>query len=261
MTPFNVFKKQEQYMSQSRIIIGMIMLNDNTVINVKNFHKNFKSQFDNSISHLSGDNASFVFKIDNELAAVAHIPVPIPYRDIEGTAKYSYNWKTAVEDLKDHKSHLIVTIIGGGQDQVKRFKIFTKVVCSLLRITDSIGVYEGNQSLLIQKENYLGIAEGMTDEYYPLNLWIYFGYRKTEKGNNGYTYGLKEFGKYEMEIVDSSKSIGEIEKFLFNMSHYVLEYNVTFKDGQTCGMTAEEKIAITFSRGRFVSGDTFKLSY
>jgi hypothetical protein len=76
-------------------------------------------------------------------------------------------------------------------------------------------VYEGSKSLLILKQDYLDIAEGMTDDYFSLNLWIYFGYRKTGNGNSGYTYGLKEFGKHEMEIVDSPKSIGQIEKFLF----------------------------------------------
>jgi hypothetical protein len=258
---FSKKKRQEEQKTDSRIIIGMIMLNDDNSIDTKLFRKDFKKNFDNSIDGLSGDNAAFAFNVDNEGIAVGHIPMPIPHGDIEGTAEYAYNWETALEDLKNHKSHLIVTIMNGGQDQVKRFKIFTKVICSLLRTTNSIGVYEGSQSLLIPKQDYLHIAEGMTDDYFPLNLWIYFGYRKTEKGNSGYTYGLKEFGKHEMEIVESTKTIGEIEKFLYNMTHYVLEYDVAFKDGQTCGMSVDERIAITFSKGKFVDTETFKLAY
>jgi len=254
-------KRQEESTNESRIIIGMIMLNDDNAADIKLFRKNFKKNFDNSISDLSGDNTAFAFNVDNESVAIGHVSAPIPHGDIEGTAEYAYNWETALEDLKNHKSHLIVSIMHGTQDQVKRFKMFTKVVCSLLRVTDSIGVYEGSQSLLIPKQDYLDIAEGMTDDYFPLNLWIYFGYRKTDNGNSGYTYGLKEFGKHEMEIVDSSKTIGQIEKFLFNMTHYVLEYDVTFKDGQTCGMSADEKIAITFSKGKFVDDESFKLAY
>lgn len=34
----------------------------------------------------------------------------------------------------------------------------------------------------------------MSDDYLPLNLWVYFGLRVTGKGNGGYTYGLKEWG-------------------------------------------------------------------
>lgn len=254
-------KRQEEPKHNSRIIIGMIMLNDTAPIDTKRFCKDFKNNFYNSPGDFSGDKTSFAFKIDNELVAVGHMPVPIPNGDIEGTAKYSYNWETAVKDLATHKSHLIVTIMNGGQDQVKRFKIFTKVICSLLRITNSIGVYKGSQSLLIPKQAYLDIAKWMTEDSFPLNLWIYFGYRQTNNGNSGYTYGLKEFGKYEMEIVNSKKTISEIEIFLFNMTHYVLEYDVTFKDGQSCGMSADEKIAITFSKGQLVDTETFNLAY
>ena len=101
----------------------------------------------------------------------------------------------------------------------------------------------------------------MNDHYLPLNLWIYFGYRVADSGNSSYTYGLKEFNKTEMEIINSLKSIEQISKFLFNMTHYVLDYDVTFKDGQTCGMSADEVIAIAFSKGKFIEGDTLKLLY
>jgi len=101
----------------------------------------------------------------------------------------------------------------------------------------------------------------MSDEYLPLNLWIYFGLRVTDNGNSGYTYGLKEFNMTEMEIVNSSKSLKDIRGFLFNIARYVLHYNVTFQDGQTVGGSQEEKIEITLSKGKFVEGDTFKLAF
>ena len=64
-----------------------------------------------------------------------------------------------------------------------------------------------------------------------------------------------------MEIIDSAKSIAEISKFLFNITHYVIDYDVTFKDGQTCGMSADEIIPISFSKGKFVDVNTLKLEY
>lgn len=195
------------------------------------------------------------------MVAIAHMPIPIPSGEIEEAAQYAYNWQTALEDTKDHESHLIVSLMQGGQDQLKRFKIFTRVVSSLLRTTNAIAVYKGNQSLLIPKDDYLSEAVAMRDDYLPLNLWIYFGLRVTDNGNSGYTCGLKEFNKTEIEIVNSSQSLEDIRGFLFNISHYVLEYDVAFRDGQTVGGSAEEKIDISISRGKFVDGDTFKLAY
>jgi Domain of unknown function (DUF4261) len=45
-----------------------------------------------------------------------------------------------------------------------------------------------------------------------------------------------------MEVVDSKHSLSEIRELLFNMAHYVLEYDVAFRDGETCGSSEEEKI-------------------
>ena len=151
--------------------------------------------------------------------------------------------------------------MGSKQNQISRFKIFTQVVCSLLKTTNALGVYQGNQSILVPKADYLNEAANMSEDYLPLNLWIYFGLQTTDKGNSGYTYGLKEFGKTEMEILDSTKDLEDIRGFLFNMTHYILDYDVVFKSGQTCGSSADEKIKITLSKGKLVEGDTFKLAY
>ena len=254
-------KKKLDKPQDNKIILGMILLQDANTFEIDTFSNDFLNLYGDNIQEPTGDNSSFVFTVDGEMIAIAHMPVPIPSGDIEGTAQYAYNWQTALEDANKHKSHLIISLMKGRQDQIKRFKIFTKVICSFLRTTNSIGVYKGNQSLLIPKEDYLSEAELMSDEYLPLNLWIYFGLRTTDYGKSGYTYGLKEFNKTEIEVLNSSKSLVDIRGFLFNITHYVLEYDVTFQDGQTCGLSEEEKIAISISKGEFVDGETLKLAY
>lgn len=254
-------KKKVEATQDSKIILGMIMLLDENSFDVDNFRKEYNNNYADKIHSFSGDSSSIAFRIDNEMVVIAHASFPIPSGDIEEAVEYAYYWETALEETKQHKSHLIVSIIQGGSDQIKRFKIFTQVICSLLRTTNSIGVYKGNQSLLISKEDYLNEAVLMKPDYLPLNLWVYFGLRNGENGNSGYTYGLKEFNKTEMEVLNSVKSLEDIRGFLFSMSHYVLEYDVTFKEGQTCGRSEEERIGITISKGKFLAGDTFKLSY
>mgnify|MGYP002374345689 FL=1 len=245
----------------SNIILGMVMLNNGNSFNIDSFCLDFKNNYGWDVQEPTGDNSSFAFRVDDEVAAIAYMDVPIPPGDIEETAKYAYNWQTAFEDTKGHKSHLIVSLMRGGQDQIKRFKIFTKVLCSLLRTTNAISVYKGTQSLLLPKDYYLKEAKLISGGYLPLNLWIYFGLRVTDNGNSGYTYGLKEFNKTEIEIVDSCRRLEDIRGFLFNIAYYMLEYNVTFQDGQTIGDSEEEKIPIRFSKGKFVQGDTFKFAY
>lgn len=254
-------KKTPDKTHDSKIILGMIILNSDCSFDICSFTDDFKRYYGHNIQEPTGDNTSFIFHTDGQTIAIAHMAMPIPLGDIEGTAKYAYNWQTALEDTKDHRSHLIVSLMQGGPDQVNRFKIFTQVLCSLLRTTNAIGVYIGNQSLLISKFEYLSEGKLMGNNYLPLNLWIYFGLYVNEKGNGGYTYGLKQFYKTEMEIENSSQSLDNIRSFLFNIAHYVLEYDVTFEDGQTVGVSEDEKIPIKYSPGQFVEGNTYKFTY
>ena len=261
-TPAMFWKKKKKNKPQeSKIILGMVMLNDEHPFDVASFIDDFHRHYGLSIHEPTGGNASFVFKVDGEMTAIAHMAIPIPSGDIEGTAQYAYNWQTALADVKDHRSHLIVSLMQGVQGQVTRFKIFTKVLCSLLRTTNAIGIYKGNQSLMIPKDDYLSEAELMGDEYLPVNLWIYFGLRSTDKGNSAYTYGLKEFNKIEIEVVNSSRSLEDLRSFLFHIAHYVLRHDVTFQEGQTVGGSQEERISVKYSKGQLVEGDTFKLAY
>jgi hypothetical protein len=256
-----MFKKKKKEKPGNKIILGMIMLKDKHPFNLKAFIKDYNSNYAEKVRDLNGDNSTATFTINGETILVGHMPVPIPVKDIKETAEYAYNWLSAFDDSKDHESHLIISIVGSEKGQIDRYKLFTQVICSLLRTTSSIGVYMGNQSLLIPCEDYLNEAGLMGEEYFPLNLWVYFGLKINRGKNFGYTYGLKEFNKKEMEILDSAKDLEEIRAFLFNMAHYVLEYNVEFKEGQTCGLSEDQKIKISFSKGHLAEGETFKLAY
>lgn len=237
------------------------MLADQNSFSKDAFVNDFESLYPDSIKDGSGDDASFAFLVDGATVAIGHMPVPIPLSDIKATAEYAYNWQTGLDDTKDHKSHLIVSLLNGKRDQLNRYKVFTNVICSLLRTTNAIGVYMGSQSLLIPKADYLDEAAQMSDDYLPVNLWVYFGLRVANGRNSGYTYGLKQFNKAEMEILNSSKGLHDIRGFLFNITHYILLYNVVFRNGETIGSSENERIAIEYSKGVFVEGETFKFLY
>ena len=256
-----LFKAKDQPGTESRIILGMVLLKDNAPLDLGLFLKDVKNTKKYKIGKPGGDKTATTFTIDDELVAIGFMPVPIPWGDLESAAKYAYNWETVLEDVKNHHGHLIVSIIQGANDPIKRYRIFTSVISSLLRTNNAIGVFMGNQSLLISKEDYIDEADGMTADWLPLNLWIYFGLRTINDKSIGYTYGLKEFNKEELEILDSEKSLEDIRRFLYNIAHYILDHNVQFKSGQTCGISESERIAITLSPGQFVASDSFKLAY
>ena len=258
---FDIFKKKEQPKEnqESKIILAMPMFVNGDRYELNAIIDNLKNYWSLNVTGVEGDNESAILTIDDEKVAIAFMPVPIPMGDIEGTAQYAYNWTTVLDDLKDFTGHSIVSIMSGTKPTAERFKLLSKVLHSILTTSNSIGIYQGSQSLLIPKQQYIEGAEAFKNDETPINLWVYIGLRKSDEGNSVYTYGLNEFGKHEMEIVNSKLSLEELYDFISNICSYVISSNVTFKNGETLGYTADQKIKITLSKGQFVDGQTLKL--
>ena len=151
--------------------------------------------------------------------------------------------------------------MNSGKNLISENLLFNKVAASILRNSESLGVYIGGRTLLLKKEFYLANTEMMSEEDLPLYNWVYFGLRQENGKRSIYTYGLSDFGKLEMEIVNSSNSFDELNEIMFNMAHYVIASNVTLRDGETIGMSATQKLQITESKGKFLEGRTLKIEY
>jgi hypothetical protein len=105
------FKSQNKVRTNSSsIILGMVILEDSSPLKLDLFLNDINRSDEYKISKLSGDEDAVTLNIDGELVAIGSMPVPIPLADIEGTAKYAYNWENAMEEVKEHRGHLIVSI-------------------------------------------------------------------------------------------------------------------------------------------------------
>lgn len=254
-------EENEDSSKENNIILAMVMLKARASFNFEAFKKDLSDNYSYTITDVErSEGNAIVMNVEDEPVAVMSMPFPIPQKDIATAAGYAYNWMTAEEELKDHKGHILLSLMGKSDDTIQRFKMLTAVICSILRTHDAIGVYKGAQSLLIPAKHYLTEARKRGSDL-PLNLWIYFGLVAIKEKNYGYTYGLKAFDKKEMEVSHSDKDLVAIRAFLYNMAYYVLDNNVEFEDGQTCGLSEDEIVTITVAKGQFIDGETFRLGY
>lgn len=258
---FDFFRKKESSIqkSESSTILAMPMFNNSERYNISEVIEELKNSWGLNITDFTGDDDSAIFKINDDLVAIAYIPAQIPWEDISGTAKYAYNWQTAEEELKNHNGHAIVSIISATKNQVEGYSLLSKLLSSILSTSNAIGIYQGSQTLIIPKSQYLEKCDDLHQKKSPIHLWIYIGIRTSSEGNSIYTYGLNEFGKQEMEIIDSQLPIEELYDFISNIIAYVVDSNITFKSGETLGYTADQKIKIISSKGKFVQSQTLKL--
>jgi hypothetical protein len=255
----NKEKKTESTLNST--ILGMVLLEDSNSFDLKGTIKELRTKWNLKIDDKDTNEETAVLTIQDYQVAIATIPVKIPEQEVENQAEYNYFWKNGVEETSKHKGHIVLSIMNSGKNPVQENLLFSKIASSVMNNSKSIGIYIGGRTLVLKKDFYQANVEMMSETDLPLYNWIYFGLREENGKNSVYTYGLANFNKMEMEIIESNVSIEELNEMMFNLAHYVISYDVTLKDGETIGLSAEQKLRISESKGKFLEGKTLKIEY
>ena len=202
------------------------------------------------------DNNAVVIQIQDQIVALMFLDVPIPWEDIEPVCRSAYYWPEAGETMQKQQAHVIVSIMSD-TSALEKYKLLTKVITAILKLSPALAVYQGMQSLILSPERYLEESDLLHNNSLPISLWVYFGlFTEEDETISGYTYGLHEFEKMELEVNQSKQTLPDIYGFLYNISHYLLAHNPVLKDGETIGMTAEQKVMMTHSPSRYLDDTT-----
>lgn len=205
------------------------------------------------------DDTSLIFNIGEDMVIVALMPAPIPDNEAELCAENNYLWPEAVAVTGTHQAHLLVSVLGEKGALLDRGKLYVKVMASCCEAANAIGVF--TSGVVFEPYFYKRTALVMEDGELPLLNWIWFGMYRNDEGVCAYTYGMDVFGKDEMEILDAKDEPAEVRGFLMNLTDYVLGQDVTLRDGETIGFSAEDIHRITRSEGISLSGMTLKIDY
>lgn len=242
-------------------ILGMILLEEINSMQIDKVVSELKTNWKLTVDDKESGKETSILVINNYRIAIANMPMPIPGDEIKSTAEYNYYWQNGVEEATKHKGHVILSIMDAGKNPVEENILFNKVATAILNNSKSLGIYIGSRTLLLKKDFYLTNSETMTEKDFPLYNWIYFGLRQENGKQSIYTYGLADFNKPEMEIIDSKHSLEELSEMMFNLAHYVIATDVTIKHGETVGMSETQKLEITYSKGKYLEGKTLKIKY
>lgn len=259
---FSFFKKEKEVESNTNsTILGMVLLEDPNSFDLKGTVNELRTKWKLKVNDKETSDFAAVLVIGEYNVAIANIPAAIPEGEVERTAEYNYFWENGVEETSKHKGHIVLSIMNAGKNAVQENLLYSKIASAVMNNSKSLGIYIGSRSLVLKKDFYQANVENMTKDDLPLYNWIYFGLRKENGKQSVYTYGLAEFSKKEMEIVESDKSIEELNEMMFNLTHYVIAYDVILKDKETIGISAEQKLKISESKGKFLEGKTLKVEY
>ena len=187
--------------------------------------------------------SSLSFPFGGDTAAVALMPLPIPWSNLEGPCAMAWWWPEAGAKLRGHNSHLLVALRGESGDAVRRSLALTHVTAAIAAHVDAAGIYWGGGRLVHDPQVFLEEARGASLDDLPLPLWIDFRVEANEDGTlRLFTTGMKVFDKMEIEIPRSRHDPTEVFNFACAIAEYILARGAEIRDGHTVGRSEDEKI-------------------
>ncbi|MCL2102449.1 MAG: DUF4261 domain-containing protein [Syntrophorhabdaceae bacterium] len=197
---------------------------------------------------IRSDDAVAVTRISDMMVSVALMAGPIPNGEAVENAKTNFRWPEAVAVAENHKAHLLISVMRHEQSLLDAAVLFVKICSSCLKQPNATGI--NTLGSVLAPDFYINIANAFIKENsFPIMNLVFFGIYSNDEGKtiSAYTYGLEDFGKRNIEILNSSQSFEEIQELIIDLSSYVIEQDAVLEHGQTCGFTAEQKLPITES--------------
>lgn len=252
-------KKQKPQLSSS--LLGSVLLKETGTIPIDTIVAELQDKWKLDVTVHDREECSPILIIDGYLIVIAVFPYIIPGNEVQIAAYYNYLWPEALSELDSYKGHILLLLMNQKSDPVKENLLYAKIAAAILNATVSIGIYIGSRSLLVRKDFYLkNLGDATTPDLPLLNL-IYFG-KRTENGTNSmYTLGFRDFGKEELEIINSTSSLDVLSGILYGLSNSILVYNLHLKEETTIAINRIQTVNIALSDGVYIMGKTLKVSF
>ncbi len=240
----------------SETIVGFVLL-ERDDCDFDLFIRNMKNEWDIEIEERPEEGNLF-FEVNGMQVVCAHIAAPVPDREVEENAKLNILWREAEQVTSRHQSQIIVSVLNA-TNAIEGHVLFTQTASALLQLDHALAIYMA--PLVVEARQYVETSHGIKHDELPVSLWIFIGLFQNAEGASAYTYGLRNFGKEEMEIIQSSESLSDVFEMMFMTTTYVVENDVTLHDGETLGFSAEQKLSISLSKGVATEGNSLKIGF
>ncbi|MBR6872319.1 MAG: DUF4261 domain-containing protein [Ruminococcus sp.] len=239
--------------------LGFVLLTDAN-FDWPRFRHELKENWDISFSDEIKDGA-VVFKVDDYNVACSLLPNPIPNNEAENCAKNNMLWKDGAAEVAKHAAHVMIAVMAGEDyDAVEANVIFAKIASAMLRLKNTIGVYKN--PTVFEKNFYIEVAEHIKKDMLPIPIMLHIGmYLNNDKLLCGFTYGMRTYGREEMEVVGTKAQPQTLFNFMLAISDYVINGDVELKDGETVGFTDDQHLPITLSAATSFPGNSLKIGF
>jgi hypothetical protein len=254
MSVFRRLFSRDKPANQSRHGLAMVMLGDGATFSATAALDHLVERWSDlpSVAGRETGESVTTVSIPGGAAGMVHMPMPIPAGDIEGPVAVAWHWPGAAEAVAGHRSHVIVHVASSTLDLIEVRLLLTKLVASILAVTDGVGVYLGEAMLVRSAADFREDAANASRENLPLLSWIGFNLVNEETALSAYTTGLTGFGLHELEVSRSTLAAPELLGTLADLTNYQLTSGKVLRDGDTFGATELDRKRVRYRPSRFI---------
>lgn len=195
---------------------------------------------------IEGEDGTITFHLGSWIAAISMMPIPIPWSELEGPCATAWWWPDATDEMRHHKNHIIIALMGEDESLLSRHIVLSQLVAAIATITDTVGVYWGAGGLVHEPAEFIEQCDDLTIENSLPHLWVDLRVEENDDGSLCFfTTGLEAFDQFEMEIERSNQSAEEILDLCYSVVHYLISSGAQIQDGESVGRTGEERVPVT----------------
>lgn len=188
------------------------------------------------------------FYLNGQRVDLALMPVPIPWKELEGPCATNRFWPEAEADCRQHQAHLVITLLGEWGDPIRRHLMLTDFVAAVAEAADGLGVFWAGGRVVQSAEYFRQLAAKSGSDDLPLLLWVDFVMVMKDGGPFVSTQGLTAFGVMEVEGGSSRLKPIELLGKVHDIAHYLCTRGPVLQDGDTIGESMEERIRIRHAK-------------
>ncbi len=241
------------------MVLAMVMLPSKAPLDADRVFARMRESTSDTvrITDITSDNGIISAQIPGGVIGLAHLPLPIPSKELEWPAKVAWHWPTAQEEIARHECHVIVSVSSNTLDRVDLHLLHTRLVAALLEVSGAIGVYAGGAMLVLSSEAFIEFARNASRKNLPLLCWVgVHPVAEEDKTASAYTVGMKAFGFLELEIRRSRAAIADVLGRLADMGQYQILSGHHLNDGDTFGVSETDRHRVRHVRSDFLGGET-----
>lgn len=239
-------------MGESSMALAMIVLSEPVLPDLSALERALQRQWPEKprFKRVEPRGEIISFQVGDAIGFISLMPALLPEAELDRAQEFSATWVGSRETLRAQRAHLLCTMSGSIEKKQAAFYL-TRFIATISGLVPCLGIYWGAAGLIHSREIFVQMAEGMTEDLLPLYLWIRFAGSQKDGRIDLRTRGMAALGFMEMEIVGAEHAADEVVNIAFNACHYLLDYGLVLKDGDTFGLSEDQKILVQHAPSAF----------